>query len=196
MAGIGDLPIYDQDLEGSRPPGRRAPAPGGLGRGRRDPLRDARVQRLGPRRPEERDRLGVAPAARGALTNKNVAVIGASTGQFGAMWAQADLRRILGIAGARVVGDELPVTRRTRSSPHAGPPAGRRALRAAPPRAETLAAESIPVPSRRSSRKKGAASRPRIRYQLVLGRGASCSGWYSAGRRETRRPLRWLGDSP
>jgi hypothetical protein len=27
------------------------------------------------------------------------------------MWAQADLRRILGIAGARVVGDELPVTR-------------------------------------------------------------------------------------
>jgi chromate reductase, NAD(P)H dehydrogenase (quinone) len=27
------------------------------------------------------------------------------------MWAQADLRKILGIAGARVVGDELPVTR-------------------------------------------------------------------------------------
>ncbi len=27
------------------------------------------------------------------------------------MWAQADLRKILGTAGARVVGDELPVTR-------------------------------------------------------------------------------------
>jgi len=27
------------------------------------------------------------------------------------MWAQADLRKILGLAGARVVGDELPVTR-------------------------------------------------------------------------------------
>ena len=27
------------------------------------------------------------------------------------MWAQADLRKILGVAGARVVGDELPVTR-------------------------------------------------------------------------------------
>ena len=38
-------------------------------------------------------------------------MIGASTGQFGAMWAQADLRKILGVAGARVVGDELPVTR-------------------------------------------------------------------------------------
>ena len=27
------------------------------------------------------------------------------------MWAQADLRKALGVAGARVVGDELPVTR-------------------------------------------------------------------------------------
>jgi hypothetical protein len=27
------------------------------------------------------------------------------------MWAQADLRKILGTAGARVVGDELPVSR-------------------------------------------------------------------------------------
>jgi NAD(P)H-dependent FMN reductase len=27
------------------------------------------------------------------------------------MWAQADLRKVLGVAGARVVGDELPVTR-------------------------------------------------------------------------------------
>jgi len=32
-------------------------------------------------------------------------------GQFGALWAQQDLRRILGIAGARVVGTELPVSR-------------------------------------------------------------------------------------
>src|SRR5438045_2087867 len=51
------------------------------------------------------------PEFEAALTNKTVAVIGASIGQFGAMWAQADLRKILGVAGARVVGDELPVTR-------------------------------------------------------------------------------------
>ena len=51
------------------------------------------------------------PRLEAALTNKTVAVIGASTGQFGAMWAQADLRKILATAGARVVGDELPVTR-------------------------------------------------------------------------------------
>jgi chromate reductase len=51
------------------------------------------------------------PRLEAALTNKTVAVVSASTGQFGGMWAQADLRKILGIAGARVVGDELPVTR-------------------------------------------------------------------------------------
>ena len=51
------------------------------------------------------------PRARERAHEQDVAVIGASTGQFGAMWAQADLRKILGVAGARVVGDELPVTR-------------------------------------------------------------------------------------
>ena len=44
------------------------------------------------------------------LRNKTVAVAGATTGQYGAIWAQQDLKRILGIAGARVVGDELPVS--------------------------------------------------------------------------------------
>jgi len=38
-------------------------------------------------------------------------VAGASTGQYGALWAQQDLRRVLGIAGARVVKGELPVGR-------------------------------------------------------------------------------------
>ena len=51
------------------------------------------------------------PRLEAALTNKTVSVIGASTGQFGALWAQNDLRRILGIAGARVVGEALPVAR-------------------------------------------------------------------------------------
>jgi chromate reductase, NAD(P)H dehydrogenase (quinone) len=44
------------------------------------------------------------------LRNKTVAVAGATTGQYGAIWAQQDLRRVLGIAGARVVGEELPVS--------------------------------------------------------------------------------------
>lgn len=51
------------------------------------------------------------PKGEAPLLNKTVAVIGASMGQFGALWAQQDLRRILGIAGARVVEGELPVPR-------------------------------------------------------------------------------------
>jgi chromate reductase len=43
------------------------------------------------------------------LRNKPAAVIGASTGMFGAVWAQAELRKALSTAGARVVDRELPV---------------------------------------------------------------------------------------
>jgi chromate reductase len=45
----------------------------------------------------------------GALYGKPVAVVGASTGMFGAVWAQAELRKALGLAGARVLDRELPV---------------------------------------------------------------------------------------
>ncbi len=44
-----------------------------------------------------------------ALRNMPSAVIGASTGMFGAVWAQAELRKSLAAAGARVVDRELPV---------------------------------------------------------------------------------------
>lgn len=49
------------------------------------------------------------PFGESALSNKPVAVIGAGTGRFGGVWAQADLRKALGIAGARVVDAELAV---------------------------------------------------------------------------------------
>jgi chromate reductase, NAD(P)H dehydrogenase (quinone) len=43
------------------------------------------------------------------LRNKPAAVIGASTGMFGAVWSQAELRKSLASAGARVLDRELPV---------------------------------------------------------------------------------------
>jgi chromate reductase len=49
------------------------------------------------------------PLATNSLRNKPVAVIGASTGMFGAVWAQAELRKVLGAAGARVTDVELAV---------------------------------------------------------------------------------------
>ncbi|MCW2990957.1 MAG: NAD(P)H-dependent oxidoreductase [Solirubrobacterales bacterium] len=49
------------------------------------------------------------PVKTAALRNKPVAVVGASTGMFGAVWAQAELRKVLAAAGARVIDRELPV---------------------------------------------------------------------------------------
>jgi len=49
------------------------------------------------------------PLATSVLRNKPVAVVGASTGAFGAVWAQAELRKVLATAGARVVEGEVAV---------------------------------------------------------------------------------------
>jgi chromate reductase, NAD(P)H dehydrogenase (quinone) len=43
------------------------------------------------------------------LHDKPAAVVGASTGMFGAVWAQAELRKVLSASGAKVLDEELPV---------------------------------------------------------------------------------------
>ena len=110
-AGIADLPLYDQDLDAGDVPAsvtrlREAWAAA-------DAILVATPEFNGSVPGGLKNAVDWAsrPRLEAALTGKPVAVVGASPGQFGAMWAQADLRKILGIAGARVVGDELPVTR-------------------------------------------------------------------------------------
>jgi len=49
------------------------------------------------------------PFATNPLRGKPVAVISASTGSFGGLWAQNDLRRILGTLGARVIDESVTV---------------------------------------------------------------------------------------
>jgi chromate reductase, NAD(P)H dehydrogenase (quinone) len=50
------------------------------------------------------------PVRAGALWGKPVVVIGASSGFYGGIWAQAELRKVLATAGARVVDAELAVS--------------------------------------------------------------------------------------
>jgi chromate reductase len=72
------------------------------------------------------------PLATNPLRNKPVAVIGASTGMFGAVWAQAELRKVLGATGARVTDVELAVGHAHEQldpSGHPVDPAQREALR-------------------------------------------------------------------
>jgi chromate reductase len=49
------------------------------------------------------------PHATNPFRNKPVAVIGSSAGMFGAVWAQAELRKVLATMGARVVEAEVAV---------------------------------------------------------------------------------------
>jgi chromate reductase len=49
------------------------------------------------------------PAGESALSGTPAAAIGASTGMFGAVWAQAEARKVLGALGGRVVERELPI---------------------------------------------------------------------------------------
>lgn len=51
------------------------------------------------------------PLADNPLSGKPVAVIGASTGSFGGVWAQAELRKVLGAIGARVIDSELAIAK-------------------------------------------------------------------------------------
>lgn len=49
------------------------------------------------------------PVGTAPLRNKDVAVVGASTGMFGAVWSQFEIRKALAAAGARVLERELAV---------------------------------------------------------------------------------------
>src|SRR3954451_20879239 len=49
------------------------------------------------------------PFPENVLRDKPTAVVGASTGLFGAVWAQAEVRKVLKASGAHVLESELPV---------------------------------------------------------------------------------------
>ena len=55
------------------------------------------------------------PIAGSPIRRKPVAVIGASTSAFGAVWAQRELKKVLGVMGARVLDVELPVAKADRA---------------------------------------------------------------------------------
>jgi chromate reductase, NAD(P)H dehydrogenase (quinone) len=106
--GLGDLPPFNEDNE---------PAPGPAVEHWRQAIADADVLLFAT--PEYNGSIpGVLknaidwasrPFDSTVIRNKPAAVIGASTGMFGAVWAQAELRKVLSTAGARVVDRELPV---------------------------------------------------------------------------------------
>jgi chromate reductase len=109
--GLKDVPPYDEDDDVD-------PAPEGARR-LRDAIAEADALLIAT--PEYNHSLpgqlknaidwASRPFPENALRNKPVAVIGASTSMFGAVWAQAEARKVLGAAGARVIDVDLPVAR-------------------------------------------------------------------------------------
>jgi chromate reductase len=55
------------------------------------------------------------PIDESPIRAKPVAVIGASTSAFGAVWAQRELKKVLGVMGARVLDAEFPVAKAERA---------------------------------------------------------------------------------
>jgi chromate reductase len=110
--GLGAIPPYDADLE------EEAGAPAAVAALQRA-IREADAVLVAT--PEYNHSIpGVLknaldwasrPAGESALMGKPAAAIGATTGMFGAVWAQAETRKVLGALGGRVVEAELPVPR-------------------------------------------------------------------------------------
>jgi chromate reductase len=106
--GLAGLPAFDEDLEDEPPAAVRAFL---------DEV--ARADALLIATPEYNASLPGAlknaldwasrPFPANVLRDKPSAAIGASTGLFGAVWAQAEVRKVLKASGARVVEAELPV---------------------------------------------------------------------------------------
>jgi chromate reductase, NAD(P)H dehydrogenase (quinone) len=106
--GLAGLPAFDEDLENDPP----------------EPVQDlldaiAEADALLIATPEYNASLPGAlknaldwasrPFPDNVLRDKPSAVIGASTGLFGAVWAQAEVRKVLKTSGAHVLESELPV---------------------------------------------------------------------------------------
>jgi chromate reductase, NAD(P)H dehydrogenase (quinone) len=120
LDGIGELPPYSEDDDGERAPA----AVEGLRRtiAAADAVLIATPEHNGSIPGALKNAVDWAsrPFPDNAWRDKPVAVIGASTGIFGAVWAQAELRKSLGIAGARVIDAQLGVG----SAHHAFLPSG------------------------------------------------------------------------
>jgi len=109
---LRDVPPYDEDIEAA------GPVPDAV-RELREAVRGADAVLIAT--PEYNHSIPGAlknaldwvsrPAGESALRGIPAAAVGASSGMFGAVWSQAELRKVLGAMGGRVIEAELPVAR-------------------------------------------------------------------------------------
>ena len=110
FTGLADIPPYDQDVEGL-PPNSVEALKEAIARA--DAVLVATPEYNGSIPGQLKNALDWVsrPIRESPVRSKPVAVIGASTGAFGAIWAQRELKKVLGLMGARVLDSELPVAK-------------------------------------------------------------------------------------
>lgn len=110
LDGLADIPAYDEDLEGDTP---------FVVTRLKDEI--ARADAILIATPEYNGSIPgflknaldwvSRPVAASPIRSKPVAVVGASPGQFGGVWAQGELKKVVGVMGARVLDVELAVAK-------------------------------------------------------------------------------------
>ena len=107
--GFGELPFYDEELDARSTPAAAAALRETLAAA--DAVLIATPEYNGSLPAVLKNALDWAsrPFPGNCLRGKPVAVIGASTGLFGAVWAQAEARKVLKVLGASVLDAEVRV---------------------------------------------------------------------------------------
>ncbi len=105
--GLRDLPAYDEDLDREGEPGPVARLRSQIAAADAVLIATPEYNASIPGALKNAIDWASRPYPENALRGKPVAVIGASTGIFGAVWAQAELRKVLHHAGARPLEEEL-----------------------------------------------------------------------------------------
>jgi chromate reductase len=143
---LGELPPYDEDLDGEDAPTSVRDVREHIARA--DALLFVTPEYNGSVPGVLKNAIDWAsrpPRGGAAIWGKTTAIAGATTGQYGAIWAQQDLRRILGIAGARVIEGEVPVARAQHVFDESGHLADARVAQRLAAHLDALVAEAAPV---------------------------------------------------
>jgi chromate reductase, NAD(P)H dehydrogenase (quinone) len=107
--GLHDVPPYNQDDDIETAPPAVAELRGAVARADAVLLATPEYNHSVPGALKNALDWASRPFASNPFRGKPVAVIGASTGLFGAVWAQAELRKVLAAMGARIVEGEVAV---------------------------------------------------------------------------------------
>jgi chromate reductase len=145
--GLAEIPPYSEDAERSQTPDAVAALKAAIARA--DAVLVATPEYNGSIPGVLKNALDWAsrPRAQTPLAGKPAAVIGASTGLFGAVWAQAETRKVLTTIGARVVDRELPVGQADEALAEDGLPRDRDAVEALAATLDELLESAQPLPA-------------------------------------------------